>query len=129
MHYVSVSFSYVIQSLSAGLKYTLQYVYASLNYAIQNPTLTSVILVTILTWMIYRLGKRISRRCTCCGSIRYHRWHTRELKEITRDGMGIAICETHQVCLNHRCLLFLKDIEDIRPKAYTKELPLEKMTC
>jgi hypothetical protein len=115
--------------MSVGLNYAVQYVYAGLNYATQHPTWTSVILTIILTWMIYRLGKRISRRCTSCGSIRYHRWHTRELKEITRDGMGIAICETHQVCLKHRCPLFLKDIQDIRPRAYMKELPLEKMTC
>jgi len=118
-----------MQFVYAGLDYVIQCIFIGLNLALQHPALTSTILAVIITWAIYRLGKRISRRCKVCGSIRFKRWHTRELDRVTRADRGIAICETHQLCLNHHCRIFLQDVEDLEPKAYSKEFPLRKMTC
>ena len=104
----------------------MHYVSVGLNYALQHTVITSSILVGSLAWALYRLFKRISRRCTFCGSIRFHRWHEREFVRPTKNGKGVAVSVTHQACLNHHCSHFLEAIE---VKAYEKEFPLEKMTC
>ena len=103
----------------------MKYVSSWINYALQHSTITSIVLACLIAWMIYRLGKRIYRRCSSCGSIHYHRWHEREFVRFTTGGNGIGVSVTHQVCLNHKCTLFLEDIE---LKAYEKEFPISKMT-
>ena len=103
----------------------MHYVSLGINYGIKHNVISSFMVVLALTWIIYRLVKRIIRRCPCCGSIRYRRWHEREYQRPTGGGRGVAVSITHQMCLHKGCSLYLQDREI---KAYEKEFPLAKMT-
>lgn len=100
----------------------LKYITAEISYYWH---LIALSLILLAVWSLYRLYKRWIRRCEHCGSMKFVRWHERQLVQITHNGRGDAISTTHQMCLNRGCSHY-REVKDV--KSYVKEFPLRMMT-
>jgi hypothetical protein len=92
----------------------------------QYRTLVVAIVIAAISWIIYRLYRRWTRRCEHCGSVwRFVRWHEREFVRDSTSGKFKGITTTYYKCNNPVCSNC--GIEFVL-KSYPKEFPASKMT-